>query len=170
MKADNFRAIKIFTLPLFLLMALLTGCATQMAPRYDEALYKGITQSNIEIMTLFASLSSGTEKNTFVTREARYNTLIGTVEALAIQSRARPMPESAITEQVNIYLKNRNIGPLQHNEAPSTNALHQIAKQLVKMKEVDKKSGLKAALVPIFKNAVVISLDQAITYESFLNR
>ena len=155
---------------LVLLIVISVGCAVQLAPKYDAALFEGVTNTNSKIMELFASVSTGTDKATFNEREQSYNSIIGSVDALAIQSKARPMPENKLTEKVNQYLEKRGVGSMTGDVAPSANSLEEVSKQLSKMKEVDKKSGLTPGAVAAFKNAVIISMDQAITYESFLNR
>lgn len=152
------------------ILILLTGCLTQLAPQYDRALFDGITRANQSLMEFFASVNEGAEQTGFATRESSYNRLIGAVESLALQSRARPMPENEITEKVNRYLDERGIAPVDGDVAPSADALDQIAVQLTKMKAVDRERGLKPGAVALFKNAVVISMDQAMTYESFLDR
>jgi hypothetical protein len=152
------------------LIICISGCTTQLAPKYDAVLFKGLTDTNFKIMELFASVSTGTDVATCGKREGAYNAVIGSIDALALQSKARPMPENSITEKVNEYLESRGIGSMSNGEAPSASALENVSKQLAKMKEVDCKSGLKAGAVAIFKNAVIISMDQAITYESFLVR
>ncbi len=146
------------------------GCAVQLAPKYDAAIFKGVTDTNVKIMELFASLSAGTNSNTCGERESSYNAVIGSVDALALQSKARPMPDNSVTEKVNKYLETRGISSMTSDTAPSANALEEVSKNLTKMKEVDCKSGLTDGAVAIFKNAVIISMDQAITYESFLDR
>ena len=155
---------------LLLLLLSLTGCATQLAPKYDATLFEGITNTNVKIMELFSVVSTGTDMATFSEREQAYNSAIGSVDALALQSKARPMPENYIIEKVNKYLISRGVKPMPEDVAPSANSLEEVSKQLTKMKEVDSKSGLKPGAVAPFKNAVIISMDQAITYESFLSR
>ncbi len=159
--------IKLFT---FISFFSLASCMTQLAPNYDRALFSGLTDTNAKIMELFASVASGTESSTFDDREEIYNALIGRIDALAIQSRARPVPENKVTEKVNKYLESRGIGALTGGEAPSAAALDVVSKNLVRMKDQDKKHGLTPNVVAPFKNAIVISMDQAITYESFLDR
>ena len=155
---------------LSILVLLLAGCTVQLAPRHDAALYDGIVRVNTRIMEMFASVAEGTDAATFDTRAALYNELIGTVDALALQSRARPVPESALRDQVNDYLGSRGQKLLDDDEVPSAAALEQVSKQLAKMKQVDRERGLGAFAVAPFRNAVIVSMDQAITYESFLQR
>jgi hypothetical protein len=45
-----------------------------------------------------------------------------------------------------------------------------ISETLVKMRDTDKNQGVTATEVQVFKNQVAIYLDQALTYESFLER
>ena len=151
-------------------VSLIVGCATQLTPKYDEALFRGITETNAKIMEIFASVSAGTNRNTCSERESTYNSVIGSVDALALQSKARPIPENSITEKVNEYLESRGVGSMKGSVAPSASSLEEVSKNLTKMKEVDCKSGLTDGAVATFKNAVIISMDQAITYESFLDR
>lgn len=158
--------------PVFILLTvlMLNACATQLAPAYDKALFDGITQTNIKIMALFASVSKGTKANDFSQREKMYNDIIGNVDALALQSKARPVPQNKVTEKVNQYLQSRGVGALSDGVAPSANALEVVSKNLVKMRDTDQARGLGKDLVPVFKNAVIISMDQALTYEAFLER
>ncbi|MFT6254463.1 MAG: hypothetical protein ACJATV_000712, partial [Granulosicoccus sp.] len=85
---------------------------------------------------------------------------------------ARPLPKNAVIKKVNAYLSSRGLSAINsdENSAPSAYALQQVSNQLVKMKQVDCQSGLTKNVVALFKNAVTTSMDQAITYESFLNR
>ena len=67
------------------LALLLAGCMVQLAPRYDASLYNGITRVNPRIMELFATVAAGSEASSFAEREPAYNSIIGTVDALALQ-------------------------------------------------------------------------------------
>jgi hypothetical protein len=159
-----------FNVTLIFLITILTSCTVQLAPKYDAALFNGLTNANVKIMELFASVSSGTNNSTFSQRDKNYNAVIGLIDALALQSKARPIPENSITEKVNTYLESKGIAPMTDKGAPSANSLEEVSKNLSKMKEVDSKMGLKSNVVKVFKNAVIISMDQALTYESFLDR
>lgn len=165
------KLIKIRTTGFIFLTALfLASCVTQLAPQYDQALFDGITETNTQTLQLFAAVSSGTSAETFSQRETTYNNLIGTIDALAMQSRARPVPKNKVTDKVNAYLESRGISGLSDSEAPSAAALEEVSKNLSKMRDTDKAGGLNPAVVAVFKNAVVISMDQALTYEAFLER
>jgi len=159
-----------FKVTLIFLITILTGCSIQLAPKYDAALFNGLTNANIKIMELFSSVSSGTSNSTFSERDKSYNSVIGLIDALAMQSRARPIPDNSITKKVNTYLESKGIAPMADEGAPSASSLDEVSKNLAKMKEIDGKTGLKPGAVKAFKNAVIISMDQALTYESFLDR
>ncbi len=163
------RLILPVTFVLFFAIGLL-GCVKQLAPKYDAALFTGVTEVNVRIMSLFASVSAGTDSSTCEERVPLYNGIIGKVEALAMQSKARPVPENSVTDKVNAYLDSRGIGAVNDGVAPSADSLSEVSKQLSKMKQTDCKTGLKPIVVELFKNNVITSMDQAITYESFLQR
>ena len=166
----NVRKYVFSRLYVLLIILILSACATQLAPRYDNALFDGITQTNTKIMELFAAISTGTDAASFTEREASYNAVIGSIDALSLQSKARPVPENSITEKVNEYLQSRGIGVLLDGEAPSAASLEEVSKNLVKMRDKDKADGLRTGAISAFKNAIIISLDQALTYEAFLQR
>jgi hypothetical protein len=168
MKVVRFVYLKFFAALSFI--TVLSACTTQLVPGYDKALFDGITQTNIQIMELFASVSFGTDASTFSEREAAYNAIIGRVDALALQSKARPVPDNKITEKVNKFLESRGISALSDGEAPSAASLEEASENLVKMRDKDKSDGLRSGAISAFKNAVVISMDQALTYEAFLER
>ena len=149
---------------------LIAGCTTQLAPNYDKALVAGLTSVNSEVMALFASVSAGTKPDSFPQREQKYNAVIGALDALAIQAAARPIPKSSATEAVNKALKNRGVAPLSDDEIPSATALRKISATVVKMRDTDKKQGVTAYEAQAFKNQATIYMDQALTYESYLER
>ncbi len=148
----------------------LSGCAVTLAPNYDKAIVDGLLATNIALMEHFAATAAGTEKETFVEREQRYNHLIGNLDALAIQTKARPVPSNKVTEKINNSLSERGIQVTDGDEAPSATALDAISKTITKMRDTDRKQGVTAVEVAAFKGQVVIFLDQAITYENFLER
>jgi citrate synthase len=54
------KVVKFFSRGFLLFWVLsIVGCTTQLAPKYDEALFKGVTDTNVKIMELFASVSAG---------------------------------------------------------------------------------------------------------------
>lgn len=148
----------------------LTACATTLAPNYDKAIVNGLVSTNTKLMEHFASTSSGTTKETFEKREKTYNNLIGSLDALTIQAKARPIPKNKITKKVNEYLTKRGVQILESEDTPSATALEKISETIVKMRDTDKKQGVTPFEISAFKGQVVIYLDQAITYESFIER
>lgn len=149
---------------------LLGGCATTLAPRYDQAVVDGLNTTSTKLMTFFAGISPGTAKAGFAKRARTYAELIGSMDALTIQAQSRPIPKNRITEKVDAYLRKRGIQALSGEDAPSATAMAAISRTLAKMRDTDKKQGLTAIEVLAFKGQVVTYLDQAITYENFLRR
>ncbi len=167
----NYPSVQNARLALVAMIAVfLTACATTLAPNYDQAVVDGLTSVNQKTMEHFASTSSGTSKRDYEEREKTYNSIIGSIDALAIQAKSRPIPNNKITEKVNEYLLSRGVDILEDEATPSATALEKISEAIVKMRDTDKKQGITAIEVQAFKGLVVIYLDQALTYESFLKR
>ena len=78
----------------------ITACTIQLAPAYDPALVNGIRSANNDIMQLYATTGMGVDKTTFPQRVDEYNRIIGAVDALALESQSRPVPDSAIRDKV----------------------------------------------------------------------
>lgn len=150
----------------------LVGCATQLAPPYDKTVAEGLSTSNTETMTLLAATSQGTDKSTFSSREEKYNTLIGKLEALALSAGARPMPKNKGTDAISKLLEKRGGKPIDDDDStpPSAHSIKKVAETLAKMRDTDKKQGITAYEAQAFKGQIVIYFDQAITYENFLQR
>jgi hypothetical protein len=146
------------------------GCATTLAPHYDKALLEGLTTSNTEVMEFLAYVHGGTQKDTFDQRQAKYAHLVGRFNALAIQAKARPVPKNRMTDKVNAFLGERGVQSIDDSETPSATAMARISETLVKMRDTDRKQGVTAFEAQAFTNQVSIYLDQALTYESFLER
>jgi hypothetical protein len=153
-----------------LLLLFVTACTTQLAPSYDRALATGLTTVNAEVMALFAYASNGTTPDSFSQREQKYNAVIGTLDALTIQAAARPVPKNSATEAVNRALKSRGIELVNDDETPSATALRKVSATVTKMRNTDKKQGVTAYETQAFKNQASIYMDQALTYESYLER
>ena len=165
---DFGRALK--AMPVLAIVFAFSACATQLAPSYDKALVDGMATTNKDVMSLFAAASSGTSADSFQTRADSYNKAIGSVDALEIQAKARPFPKTKVTEIVNKYLVERGLPPLTDDQIPSATALHKVSETITKMRDTDKAQGLTKGEVATFKDRTAIFLDQAITYESFLQR
>nr|WP_136249498.1 hypothetical protein [Ningiella ruwaisensis] len=154
---------------LFFVVAL-SACTVQLAPQFDQRLYHQLLDTSANTLIFLAETSSGTRANTCEQRQNSYFQLIGQFEALALQSRARPMPDSDMLEKINAALSARGLNTGDMDEAASAAALDKVASSIAKMQEQDCANGLQPIIVATFKNEILISLDQAITYESFLER
>ncbi|PID27338.1 MAG: hypothetical protein CR982_06200 [Candidatus Cloacimonadota bacterium] len=148
----------------------LTGCATTMAPNYNRVIVEGLISINKKTMELFASTSLGTNSATYYGRSKTYNTIIGNIDALIIQLKARPKPRNKIIGKVNKYLQSRGVNLLEDEVTPSATALEKVSETITKMRDTDKKQGLTSFEVKLFKGQTIIYLDQALTYEAFLER
>lgn len=150
----------------------LAACQVQLAPPYDKAVVDSLGKASADSMTLLASASGGTSASTFGSRENQYSQLIGKLEALALAAGARPMPKNKVTDAINRLLEKREVQPLEDDEAtpPSAHAIRKVAETFAKMRDTDRKQGVTAFEVAAFKGQVQIYLDQAITYENFLQR
>ncbi|WP_204126626.1 hypothetical protein [Pseudomonas ogarae] len=153
-----------------LLTVVVASCTTKLAPEYDKAIVDSLTSNSSKLFELFASTSQGTKKADFSKREASYNQLIGAFEALKIQSESRPIPSNTAMNKANDYLTKRGLPAITSDIAPSSLALGEVVRQLTAMRENDNRKDMSEDRVELYKNPIAISLDQAITYESFLER
>jgi len=151
-------------------VALLYGCPVRLAPDYSPGVVEGLSGAGSNLMELFASISTGTTPDTFGQREDTYNALIGWFETLALEVRTRPQPEGDVLRKVNEYLESRDVPRLDDGQSPSAIAIQEVADTITKMRDTDRKQGLTALEVRAFKGQALIFLDQALTYEKFLER
>lgn len=165
----NFPILKRSTLIFFISLSLLLGCKTQLAPEYDKAIVEDVTTLSDQTLTFFAEVKNGSDQSAFDSKVDKYNTLIGSFEALAVQAKARPVPNNIATNKIKDLLGPENSESLS-SEYPSAFAFEKIAQTFEKMKESHSGNNLTATEVAAFKNQVKTYLDQAITYESFLKR
>lgn len=156
---------------------LLTSCAVRLAPKFDQAIVDNLSNATTDVFQLLATVEGGTSKTDFGKREESYNTLIGKLEALELQINARPMPDNSavnkIVEKANSALKKRNTelpAITAINTAPSATSLASVIKSLAALKKTDKAEGLTQGFLDTQKNFIGLSLDQALTYERFLNK
>lgn len=161
---------KRYPLIVITLFLCLSGCFTQIAPDYDRSVVDDLNSINIDVMTLLAAMSSGTNASDFEQRQDYYNQVIGKLDALMIQAGARPVPNKQLNEKVNAALEARGVGRLADDEIPSVHAIQKISDTLTFMRNTDKQQGVTAVEVKAFRGQVVIYLDQALTYENFLQR
>jgi len=157
-------------LVLYIFLAILISSCTQLAPRYDAKLYSDLTEVNAELMQFFSSVSHGTSKDSYKERNQNYHSLIGKIDALIMQSNTRPTPNKDTLEEINNYLNSKGTNIVFEAEPPSVASLESVSSSLNRMRKEDEDKGLRVTAVALFKNEIVISMDQALTYESFLNR
>jgi hypothetical protein len=154
---------------------LFAGCAVSLAPKFDQDIVDNLSASSTEIFQLIAEVTGGTTKSDYDKREAKYNHVIGKLEALALQINARPVPNNKIVNKIigkaNERLKQRGVSTLisANDTAPSATAIKNVLANITKMKETDKLQGVTAFEVQAFKGNITLFLDQALTYERFLN-
>ncbi len=149
----------------------LSACAVQLAPTYDKEIVSTLANSNIDAMTMFATVANGTSAQDFSSRADKYAGLIGKLDALAIQAGARPQPKNKVTDAINNILVQRGMAAVGEDaNMPSVTAVKKISETVSKMRDVDQKQGLRALEVKAFKGQATLYFEQAITYENFLQR
>jgi hypothetical protein len=151
----------------------LVGCSASLAPQYSQAIVDNLSNGTKESMQLLATVSAGTKSSDFGSRESNYNSIIGTLDALKLQIQSRPSPQTKtldkILKEMNERLRARGL-PEVKDINPSLKAIEQIIANVTKMKETDKAQGVTKEEVALFRGSIVLFFDQALTYESFLNK
>jgi hypothetical protein len=157
-----------------LCMLLAAGCATQLAPLYDQAIFDGLTATNKDVQTLFASLGASVTKESYAGRADTYTRIVGSLNALEMQAKARPLPSSNRIDEINTVLAKSGLTPLaldpQFSAFPSARAIHGASGTLQMMSNIDRQSGLRGDELRAFENQASTFLSQAIAYETFLKR
>lgn len=153
-----------------LLLSSFTSCMQKLAPSYNKDIVSAIVSANKETLELLASVDKGTTKATFGERNDKYNKIIGAFGSIASQVRARPIPNSKFKEKVNAILEKNKILALANSDYPSYESINEVIKNLVKMRDEDEKDNIPKGTIDAFKGAIDISINQALTYESFLDR
>ncbi len=159
----------------FSILIFFTSCAVSLAPKFDQEIVDNLSASSTEIFQLFAEISGGVTSSDFNKREEKYNSVIGKIEALELQIQARPVPKSKLLDKIRNKVNDRlaqkgQIALAVGDTTPSASALFQIRQNLEKMKAADKSNGLTRTEVQAFKGNIEKFLDQALTYEGFLNK
>ena len=156
------------------LLVLVTACATQLAPNYDQAIADGLVSANKDVQTLFAGIGDGVGKETYPSRADSYTHIIGELNALEIQAKSRPIPGSDILTAANKVLSANGIGQLtsdpQFTNYPSARSIQDASNTIATMRTADQKAGLHGNEIKAFQNQTSVFLMQAITYENFLKR
>ena len=76
-----------------LLLVLLAGaCTIKLVPDYDQSILDGLGKVDDAAQLLFAAISGGSSKSDFAKEDGTYSQLIGEVNALSLQAKARPEP------------------------------------------------------------------------------
>ncbi|MDQ6761474.1 MAG: hypothetical protein M3015_02470, partial [Bacteroidota bacterium] len=136
------------------------NCTVSLAPKFDQGIVDNLSSASAQVFQLFAEVSSGTLPAEFPLRAQKYNSLIGTLEALKLQVNARPVPQNKTVNKIiakaNERLTQRGATTLisAGDLAPSATALEQILANLTKMKETDQKQGLRPLEVQAFKGNI----------------
>ena len=153
---------------------ILTGCAAQLAPSYDQAILDGLISANKNAQTLFASLGQSVSKETYPKRADTYASLIGSLNALEVQVKSRPLPPGADLAKINAILSQNGVQAIpvdpKFTNFPSARAIDDASKSLQQMQKMDADNGLRGFQLIAIKNDATIYLTQAITYETFLKR
>ncbi len=158
------------------ILFLFANCTVSLAPKFDQGIIDNLSTASAQVFQLLAEVSSGTLPAEFPLRAEKYNSLIGTLEALKLQVNARPVPQNKAVDKIiakaNERLAQRGAITLisAGDLAPSGTALEQIISNITKMKDTDQKQGLRPLEVQAFKGNIQLYLDQALTYEKFLNQ
>lgn len=143
---------------------LLSGCATQLAPAYDQRIVDGLTKANVDAMTLFASLSNGAKRSQFDQHKNHYDSLIGTLDALEMQIAARPVPP--IPPELAAVLGES----VEDLSEPPVEPIQGMSRNIHKLRDTHAAANLAATEIEAFRNGWVIYADQALTYEAYLKR
>ena len=81
-----------------LILTAVAACTTRLAPAYDQTIVDGLAAANKDTQTLFASIGSEATKETFPSRKDSYDHIVGSLNALVIQAKARPSPDVSLTD------------------------------------------------------------------------
>ncbi len=163
------------SLSCFSLMMFLQSCSIQLSPQYDVKIVDSLTENSDELLSFVEEISDGTKKVEYAEREEKYNNLIGKLESLELQVKARPIPSNKlltkIRDKVNAALKAKGNGKLISidDNAPSAKAIENIIKNIKVLKSDDKIKDVDDLQIKAYKGNIVLYLDQALTYEKFLN-
>lgn len=167
------RTLRVVSRPVWLVVFLfLGGCAVQLAPTFDRTIVDGLAAANEDALILFASVSDGASRQTFAGRKDHYDRVIGTFDALVIQARARPFPQSGLARSLRVNPRlAADLSEIPRiEEAPSIGAMEKIVEIMKRMRATDGRRGLTAFVVDGFKNPYLTAIDQALIYEKALQR
>jgi hypothetical protein len=156
------------------LCAALSACMVQLAPSYDSDIVAGLNGANQDIQLLFAQVGTLVDASSFPSRKPQYDKIVGELGAVELQIRTRPLPKPEAIKKAAAAIQRLNIAGVaadpNFSAYPSARAVHDLQGTILKMEEVDEKSGLRGAAVNAFENQATVFLTQAMTYENYLKR
>jgi hypothetical protein len=149
---------------------LLGGCAMKLAPDYDKAIFDGLTKANEDAMKLFASVPTAP----FSKREDGYNSVIGELNAVLVQIKARPMPTPPrFAVSFLSFFGDRN-APQQAGDPlapPTVGAVNTLIKIMTTARNDDLRGRLaNRDALAFVKDAFATQMAQALVYEKALQR
>jgi hypothetical protein len=150
------------------------GCATQLAPAYDQSIFSELATANNDIQALFVTVGPAVEASTFSSRKAAYDHIVAELKATKLQITARPLPNADALGRANqiltkLQVANVSVDP-NFSDYPSARSVDDLADTIQHMEAADQGGGLRGDELAAFKNQSGVFLTQAITYESFLKR
>lgn len=163
------------SLAVVLVLLSIAGCTTQLAPAYDQSVLDNLNAANKDIQTLFAKIGPGAAADTVKDRKDSYVKIVGELNALVIQIKARPSPVGAVNIQdVNKVLADMKIAGIETDpkvtDTPSARSVQDEADSIGRMRTHDEKYGLEGGALASFKGDATVYMTQAIAYETFLKR
>lgn len=150
-----------------------SGCTIQVAPAYSPAFVTKVEDANTKTLQFYASLRGGAKKTTFASRSSRYDDLIGTFDALSIESAARPAPQSGTVTALKRQL---GMAPsAKYDDKPaSAPDLADIADILRDLRQLDESGRLEGEAgvtqVALHRDDTIGQMKRVLAYEKFLNR
>ena len=163
----------IFGIALLIAGLALAGCGVRLAPNYDRDIIDGLARANEDALTLFASVANGAPPGTYSRRVDAYNALQGKLESVGAMVKARGTPQApatgiALLGVVGVQNAQQQADQvMQPSTGPNIEAMIRIVNL---MRNDDSKNRLSALSVMTLKNNFSAEMNQALTYEKFLNR
>jgi len=156
---------------LLALLILLSGCAVQLAPQYDEFIDKNLAALNQSIASFVAGVPvAGHPKSSFSDHEKYYAETLGKIQALRARAAARPVPQPLIAKWLGLGEKAEDVIGIGE-KIPSVESLRIVAGRLTEMRKIHGgPSGLSAAFAQRIGEQIQIAMNNAITYELALKR
>ena len=159
-------------LAFFFSLFLLSGCAIQLVPDYDQALLGGLNAANTEALTLFAQVEDGSTAEEFGNYARDYAVLIGKFGALRQRAQSRYVPPLASRLAEKKIIRDFCASETNPNGClnASPESIGEILSNLRTMRNLHRDRGLTSGAVVAFRNRYDIQIDQALTVENALKR